>query len=83
METRSSNNNNALVKGNITKDVSISDLLVDVAEMFKYVILAEFLQHFTGVGVSEAVNPYTVLFIHTTLYVIRAGLFNSRNIQQM
>ena len=58
----------------------MSDLLIDDAEVFQNVIHAAFLQHPKGVGISQAVNPYTVLFIHVTLHVTTAGLLNSCDI---
>ena len=46
----------------------MTDLLVDVTEVFQNVIHAVFHQHLTGVQLSKAVNSYTVLCIHVTLH---------------
>ena len=61
----------------------MSDLLVDDTEVFQDVIHAALPQPLTGEGLSKAVNPHTVLYIHASLQVKTAGLLDSGDPQQI
>lgn len=56
---------------------------MNTPEVLQYVVHAAFLQHLTGMGLSEAVNPHTVHLIHLTLHEATAGLSNGHHIQQV
>ena len=62
---------------------SLTDLLVDIAEVFQDVIHAVLLQGGTAEGISQAVDLYTVQLIHVKLNVAAAGLQNSCDIEQV
>ena len=61
----------------------MSDLLVDVTEVFQNVIHAVNLQHFKRVVLRKAVNPYTVIHIYVTLHEVTADLLNCRDVPQV
>ena len=62
---------------------SASHLLGNAAEVLMNVVHAAFLQHLTGMGLSEAVNPHTVHLIHLTLHETTTGLSNGHHVQQI
>ena len=62
---------------------SASHLLKDTVEVLKDEIHAAFLQHLTGMGLGEAVDPHTVHLVHLTLHKTTAGLSHGHHVQQV